>query len=328
MFSSYRKKRRAMAALSAAAVLLTLSGCGSEKSDASSTKGVERTHLVVGTLPIPDGAPLFIAINRGFFKQEGLDVKAKIIPSGPAAIPELRADTIQFQLNNYVSAFVAESKGVLQFRYVADSYQSAPDTFDILVPAGSKLSAPKDLAGKTVAVPSLNSISTLTIAASLKPFGVEVKQLKFVEMPLPTMQAALKSGQVDAAWATEPFITAMRSGLGARKVLDTMKGPTGDFPIAGWGVTAKFAQDNPRTIAAFQRAMGKAQQLAASDRSTVTSVIPTYTKIDAKVASLISLGTYPTTLNSIRLQRVADLMWSNGMLAKKLDVKPMILARP
>jgi NitT/TauT family transport system substrate-binding protein len=57
-------------------------------------------------------------------------------------------------------------------------------------------------------------------------------------------------------------------------------------------------------------------------------VIPTYTKIDPKVAQLISLGSYPTTLNPIRLQRVADLMWSNGLLAKKLDVTPMILARP
>jgi NitT/TauT family transport system substrate-binding protein len=110
--------------------------------------------------------------------------------------------------------------------------------------------------------------------------------------------------------------------------MDTMAGAAADFPIAGWGVTDTFARDNPHTIAAFQRAMAKAQQLAATDRTIVTNILPTYTKIDAKIAPLISLGAYPTTLNPIRLQRVADLMQANGLLTKRLDVTPMILAHP
>lgn len=314
--------------MAVAVACLFAAACGGSPAASRSSAEPERPHLVVGTLPIPDGAPLFIAINRGFFKEQGLQVEARIINSGPEAIPLLRSGVIQAQLNNYVSAFAAAEKGVVKFTYVADSYQSGTDTFDVVVPHGSNIASAKDLAGKKIAVPSLNSISTLTITASLAPFGVKASRLTFVQMPLPTMKAALLGGQVDAAWVTEPFLTDVRSVIGAVKVLDTMQGPTQNFPIAGWGMTEKFATSHPRTVAAFQRAMGRAQTLAATDRSAVTSVIPTYTKIPPGVAQQISLGEFPTTLDPIRLQRVADLMLLHGMLTDKLDVKPMILARP
>jgi NitT/TauT family transport system substrate-binding protein len=190
----------------------------------------------------------------------------------------------------------------------------------------SKLATPADLKGKTVAVPTLNGPGNLSTDAILKAAGVDTKTdgAKYVAMPFPNMAQALKTKQIDAAWLVEPFISQVQKETGARKLVDTMSGPTADLPIAGWGGTSDWVKTNPKTLAAFQRAIAKAQQIAATDPKAVQQVIPTYTQIKPDVASVITLGSYPTTLNEARLQRVADLMLEFGMLHKAVQAKPMI----
>jgi NitT/TauT family transport system substrate-binding protein len=104
---------------------------------------------------------------------------------------------------------------------------------------------------------------------------------------------------------------------------------TGDFPLAGWGTLDTWVRDNPRTAAAFQRAITKGQQIAATNRNEVAKVLPTYVKgLDATTAQLVALGAYPTSLNPVRLQRVADLMLQHGYLPNKVDVRPMVVQPP
>ena len=78
-------------------------------------------------------------------------------------------------------------------------------------------------------------------------------------------------------------------------------------------------------MAAFQRAIEKAQ-VAAGTRSAVEQILPTYIKtITPQIASTITIGTYPTSLSTVRLQRVADLMLQNGMLRTRLDAKTLVI---
>jgi NitT/TauT family transport system substrate-binding protein len=90
--------------------------------------------------------------------------------------------------------------------------------------------------------------------------------------------------------------------------------------------TEDWVQKYPKTLAAFQRAIAKAQQLAGSDRKEVEKAILLYTKIDAKAASVITLGTYPTELSENRMQKVADLMLEYKYLDSPVDVKSVIAA--
>ncbi|NUP64015.1 MAG: ABC transporter substrate-binding protein, partial [Nonomuraea sp.] len=71
-------------------------------------------------------------------------------------------------------------------------------------------------------------------------------------------------------------------------------------------------------------AIAKAQQLASSDRKAIEEMLPKYTKIDAKTASVITLGTFPSELNENRLQKVADLMLEYKYLDSPVDVKSVI----
>jgi NitT/TauT family transport system substrate-binding protein len=320
---------RLVAGVLCAGLVTAAAGCGG--STEHNANGLEKSTITVGVLPIPDAAPLFIAKQKGFFREEGLTVKTEVLQSSSFAVPKLRSGAMDISLDNYVASFAADDQGVAHWHLIADSYQAAKGAFVLLVGPKSAIHSPKDLRGKTVAVPSLHSVGQLMVTASLHTYEVQADTVKFVEMPFPQMPAALAKHQVDAVWTPDPFITAMQNSMGARTLLDTADpgGTTSDFPMSGWGVLDDYARKNPKTVAAFQRAIGKAQRLAAGDRAAVTGILPSYVKgIDASTAQLVTLGAYPTSLNSIRLQRVADLMLQYGYVKKRVNVQPMIVSAP
>ncbi|NJP98828.1 ABC transporter substrate-binding protein [Nonomuraea sp. FMUSA5-5] len=286
---------------------------------------MEKTNITVGALPIPDPVSLYIANAKGFFKEEGLTVTPKTITGGAAAIPAIENGSLDISQTNYVSTFMAVSQGK-KIKLVADMYQAAPNTFNIMVPKDSPIKTVADLKGKTVLVNNLKNIAQLAVTSQLKVAGLSETDVKFVEKPFPEMGNTIQSGQADAGWITEPFITANQSKFGFRKLVDTMTGQTADLPIAGWMATEEWASKYPKTLAAFQRAISKAQQLASSDRKEIEAMLPKYTQIDAKTASVITLGAYPSELNANRLQKVADLMLEYGYLKNPIDVKSVIAA--
>ncbi|WP_374191425.1 ABC transporter substrate-binding protein [Planomonospora sp. ID82291] len=310
-----------------AILVVVAAGCGQSPPSAPKahpgTDALEKPHLVVGSMLIPDAAPLHIAQRSGLFAAEGLTVEIETVQGGGYAIPKLVGGSMDVAILNYITAIKAHSQDV-KLALIADGYQAAPETFLLMVAKDSPVRSPADLRGKTIAVATLRSIGTLTVEVALKAHGLTAEDVTMVEIPLPNMPAALKAGTVDALWMTEPFITAAGTSLGARKIYDVMSGPTADFPIAGWGTSATFAAKNPKTVAAFQRAMARAQHLAASNREAVTAILPTYTKINEETAKIITLGRFPTTLERQRLQRVADTMTEYRYLDKPVDVSEML----
>jgi len=322
------RKLRCSAIAVGVAVALTLAGCGGSDEPTSASaggNGLEKTTIKVGALPIPDPVSLYVANEKGFFKEEGLTVQPTTITGGAAALPQIESGALDISQTNYVSTFAAVSQGK-KVKLVADMYQAAPNTFNLMVPKDSPIQTVADLKGKTILVNNLNNIATLATLTQLKVAGLTEKDVKFVEKPFPDMGNALLSGQADACWITEPFITANQSQHGFRKLADTMTGQTADLPIAGWMATEDWVQKYPKTLAAFQRAIAKAQQLVSNDRKEIEAALPKYTKIDAKTASVITLGTFPSELNANRLQKVADLMLEYGYLKSPIDVKSVIAA--
>jgi NitT/TauT family transport system substrate-binding protein len=248
-------------------------------------------------------------------------VTPEIIQGGAAAIPKLLQGSLDITFTNYVAVFAAQAKGTGKFHVLSEGYQAKPKVLGIVV-MSDKLAGPKSLAGRTIAVNALQDVGTLTIASALSSSDVSADSVKYRQIPFPQMAAALAKGQVDAAWMEEPFITNAAQTLGTRLLLDTASGPTADFPVAGYVTTASFAESNPRTAAAFRRAIHRAQQLAA-DRQNVEKVLPEYSKVDPETAVITSVGVFPTSQepSPVRLQRVADLMQQFGMLSARLDVK-------
>ncbi|MEV8632829.1 ABC transporter substrate-binding protein [Streptosporangium sp. NPDC051023] len=321
----FRPLVRACLVIAAFSVLATACSSGNAETKVAAN-GLEKTDLTIGMLPLPEVAPVQIAINRGFFKAEGLNVKHTLIEGGAAALPTLLSGGFDVLHSNYVSAITATSQNVADLKVIAEATVATPGSFVLMTAPNSHVTKVEDLKGKKIGVNTLNNVATLTSSVTLKVHGLDINRdkISFVEVPFPNMWQALKSGQVQAAFLPEPFVSVAAADGGV-KLADLMTGPTDSFPIAGYFVTSDFASKNPKTVAAFQRALLKAQSVAASDRKAVAEVLPQYTKIKPETAEIMQLPGFPITTNAVRLQRVSDLMLEYGYLKKPFEANSLLL---
>ena len=321
-----RQKWIPILAASLATALVT-AACGSSGGSPSpSGSGLEKTHLTVAALPVVDDAPLFLAIKKGYFKQQGLTVTPKIITQSTLALPDLLHGSVDIVGGgNYVSYMEGQASGTFKLKILVAGTECKAGSFGVLALPSSGITSPAKLAGKTIAVNLANNIQTLTANAALKADGVSPAAVKYVVIPFPDMAAALKAGRVSAISVVEPFLSGTEQALGAKLVLSQCSGSLASFPLSGYFTTAAWAQQNPRTAAAFQRAMDKAQAYADANPAAVRQVLPTYTKVTAAAAQHLVLNSFPATLSAAQLQRVADLMHTGGVLKSAFTVQPMLL---
>jgi NitT/TauT family transport system substrate-binding protein len=324
-----RAGRVILAAAGGLAVALLAAACSGSSSATEEAKigALEKTHLVVGSLPVVDTAGLYLAIRNGYFKQAGLSVTASTLAKSTDAIPEMEAGKVDVVAGaNYVSFFQAQQANPkLRFKLLVDGNACDTDTFDVLTLPSSGIRSPAQLAGKTIAVNIKNNIQTLLTNTELQAANVSPASVRYVLVPFPKMVAALKSHQVDAISAVEPFITAAELGAGAENILSDCSGPTADFPISGYFATQSWAQKYPNTARAFQEAMSKGQAMADSSRAAVEQVLPTYIKgLSAEEAAIVNLGQYPTSIDITHLQRVASLMFTGRLVGRQFSVQPLV----
>lgn len=320
---------RSSGATVAAGLLIVLSACSGPIAPAPSSPPAggapERAELRVGILPITDVAPVQIAISQGLFAAEGLDVTTEVTQGGAAAIPALVAGDLDIAYGAWPSFLLANQEGI-ELRAVADGVAAAPGFTEFLaLPASGLEGDPAGMAGKTIAVNTLNNIGELAVRATLADAGVDPDGAQLVEIPFPDMGAALERGDVDVIWASEPIPTLVKTNLGAVVVADSFVGEMEGFPVAGYQATADFAAANPNTVAAFQRAMAAAVEVAASDPSVVTKLLPTFTSLTPELASEIALPAFQGGLDPATLGRVQDTLIEFGILDEALEIESLVV---
>ncbi|UBU15303.1 ABC transporter substrate-binding protein [Nonomuraea gerenzanensis] len=307
------------------AVALAISACGgggggeTGTTGTTSSSGLEKTELLVGVVPVPSSASLFIAEKRGFFKEEGLTVKTEIIQAPTAVMPKIVNGSMDAFMTSYVVLMTINDSGAAKLKLFQHTMGGAPNVSGVVVAKGSPIKSVTDLKGKTVAVNVLKALGQTVTNAHLQEAGVKPEEVKFVPVSFADQLGALSTGKVDAAWLVEPFLSAAKKG-GATQIVDTTSGVTEGVPIDGWGVTEQWLAKYPKTAEAFHRALAKAQEVAGADRRAIDEVVPTYTQIPAETAAAMTLGTFTMEPDKASVQKLADLMHGYGYLKAKVDV--------
>jgi hypothetical protein len=100
--------------------------------------------------------------------------------------------------------------------------------------------------------------------------------------------------------------------------------PHGQLPDRRVRDAAFLARANPAVVAEFTAALMQAQAMSAS-RSVVQQAITTYISgMTPALVAAVQLDQYPTALSRARLQRVADMMLSAGLLTKSFNVSQLL----
>ncbi|RZS41046.1 NitT/TauT family transport system substrate-binding protein [Herbihabitans rhizosphaerae] len=316
-----------MIALTLVAALTSCGLLGDDTDDGNSSSGqVEKTKIKAAMLPVVDVAPFYYAIEKGYFKAEGLEVEPVEAKSGKEAIDSLINGSVDVAFASYPAPMLAQSKNAAKFTIVADGLTAKTGHIVVVAPPNSPMKKPQDAPGRKIAITAKNTFSDLAPKSVFKTLGVDYGKIQWVEMGFPEMIPAMERGDVDGAVLVEPWVTLAQKRIGAVPVVDGATGATAEMPMSGYVALAgegKLGSTSPKTIAAFNRAMVKAQT-EATDRTKMEPMFVKYAKVDQQTAPLVTLSIYPTSLQAARIQRVANLMSEFGVITGTLDVNQML----
>jgi NitT/TauT family transport system substrate-binding protein len=307
-----------------AAGALVLAGCTTDKgTGAPATSDVEVPEIRLGLLGVPDEAPLHVAEREGIFERHGL--RPKIVESQLTGDNrfDLEKGNEDIHFDSWVTIFLNITDGA-DWVLVGEAYQAAANTTVLIKSSNSTLQTVRDLKGTRIAVNNPRGLGVMLINALLSTNGLSPADVQYVETPFDKIASAVQGGAAETGWLIEPFLTNAMLDNGAVPFLDTAAGPTLELPMSGYVCARSFAERNPRTIRAFQQALVEAQ-IRAQDRTVIERELTSYTGVSATVASLMNIGTFPSSLRAVRPQRVADLMVSQGMMTEKINVSTRIL---
>ena len=321
---------RGRGAASAAVALLACTaliavGCGDSGGEGGADAGGPAT-LKVGVIPIADVAPLYLGIDKGFFKDEKLTIKPQLAEGGAAITPAVVSGDFQIGFSNNVSLLIAASKklpvtiiaqGVLAGKTEKEAWA------DLMVTKDSPIKTPKDLEGKTIAVNTLKNICEVTIKASLEKDGVDVDKLKFSEVPFPDMNAALDAKRVDAACEVEPFVSQAKA-TGSRGLDPFYVRTAPDLSVATYFTSKQYEQKNKDAVDRFTRAMNKSLTYAQSHPKEVRAVLSDYTEIPAAAAQKITLPVWREGLNEPTIEQLSKLSKKYGLIEEEPDLGELI----
>jgi NitT/TauT family transport system substrate-binding protein len=306
-----------------------VSACGGDSSSSGRTAGTaaapagrgapETKNVTFGVVPTVGYAPIFIAQQKGFFRQEGLNVTTRVI--NPATtVPSLVGGGIQGAGVTWIAYLISTNRGIgLQF--IHEEERGTPGYTAIVAKKGSGIRSMKDLIGKKVATPGEPGICSLIGVDVLKRQGLDGTKIKWTGVAIPDMLPTLQSGGVDAACIPQPALAgALRSGR-VTKVLDLMSGKYDRVPIVTYATTKKFAEANPNTVAALSRALEKSAELIKRDPSIVDQVMPGVMKLPPAVIKNATKPDWPVAADPPpNVALVARLAEQSGAYQGHLNV--------
>ena len=169
-------------------------------------RAAEPAKLVIGVVPsVPAGAT-YIAVEKGYFRDAGIEVDLQNIESSATAMALLAANRMQVVEGgvapNYWNALTQGLPVIMALERA-----SSPLYHDVLIRPDlvGKLRTPADLKGRTVAEVAPGSSAHYEVGKVLESAGLTLKDIDLKYIPFPQMGIALGNGAVDAAFEVPPF---------------------------------------------------------------------------------------------------------------------------
>src|SRR3989338_1078083 len=244
------------------ALLMILGSCREEEISKQ-----EQTTVKIGHLPAAQGLPLYLALEKGYFEEQGITVEVISFDSPNLLVQALVAGQIDFGAPSTAAGITAIAEaanpGQLKIFAVAGSTTEDIDKINemLIVGINSTMTSIEDLKGKKVGI--LPSIQWRTIATHIfaqHNLSTETDIL-LVELTGSLQVQALAAGQVDALLTIEPMGTIAEMNGISRELVHA---PVEEFhadPFYGGAVVLRteFAEQNPETttkiLAVFARAI-------------------------------------------------------------------------
>jgi NitT/TauT family transport system substrate-binding protein len=274
--------------------------------------------------------PLMVAIDSGFFKDEGIEVELKNIGPSGDRMAALIAGSVAFSNLGRIAAINEMARDNKSFYYFANIDDSPGNEGCWARPGFASF---KDLRGKKVAA---NTSAQITMNGLLANDGMAEKDVQFVNLPAPEMAGAIAKADVDAACVWEPLLSNVRKAVPDGKLL----GMDSDTPIGKqFGTMAapdvviiakKLVDEKPELAKKLTAAMFKGVAVTnASPEKTADTVAHYFRKPAEEVLAGMKAFKYfgadgwqeHMRIHTSQMQVLAQWLFDNGKIPKLPDVK-------
>jgi NitT/TauT family transport system substrate-binding protein len=289
----------------------------------------------IGYWPVAAGLPFFAALEKGYFKEAGLDVEGLKFAGAQQVMEAVLSGRADGSSNGTGSANLAigELAQPGTFKIFATNPSNAKYVLDeFIVAKDSPYKTIADLKGKRIA--SGPGIQNVTLAKQvLETAGATGTTV--VELPIGQHVATLVAGQAEACYTLEPTGTVGRIN-GTTRVLEAgviAKYVLGD-PLAPWhggsaslasAFIAKYPAETKKYIAAYTKGI----EFVRTKPDEARQYMKGYTAIEGPLTSEVPLASYMLYSEFKKsdvayFQKFFDLFFDKGIFSSRLMVEPML----
>lgn len=286
----------------------------------------EKIPLKVGTIQITGTLPILVALEKGYFAEEGLDVTNVGFQTSNQLAEAVANGQIDFAGDMSISViFAIEQRSPGNIKVYATDLHKAESPFTSVIVRNDSSLGINDLEGKKIAVFPGSTATTLTKISFKNLLGKKLNA-EYVQMPPNLWLQALEGKQVDAVIAYEPFGTLgleqgiakeIYSGLFENHVL-----PDRSYTPGAFLISPKMINERPDVAQKIIRATQKGVDFINSNNEEARIIATKYLPITENVALKMKIMDFAVgkNMNIENVQKYADILFQEGELNTRIDV--------
>jgi NitT/TauT family transport system substrate-binding protein len=286
--------------------------------------GAEMTPVRAAYIPVVTWLPAWVAKDKGFFENNGLNVSLTVTQN-LSVLPGTLGRQFDFAPSTPPDLIKAVGGGIDVVAVAGQAIETKdnPSTH-VIVRADSTIQSIKDLKGKVIATPALGAIIHVSLLHSLKKGGIDPASIRAVEVPFPNMADQLKAGNVDAVEALEPFAGQLLAA-GNRSLGDPLLSVGDEVLYPFWISQTRWAESHRGVIEAWVASLERAREFIDANPGEARAILSKYTKLPAPVVEKIPFPTYRFSLRSRDFGIWVTVLKDLGQIAKSVDESRLVV---
>jgi NitT/TauT family transport system substrate-binding protein len=322
-------RRRTFALAAVAPFVAAAAGCGSSSAETAGKSTTKITYVTAfGT--VGRDAFAWVAQDKGWFKDAGLDVTIKPGAGTGEDLKLVSSGQADFMAGDLTGVTISEGSGTYSgIRAFAALHQRT--LVSIISLKKSNISRPKDLDGKTIAQATA-SVNKMLFPAYAKLTGIDASTVHWQDVDPTQLAGLLATGRVDAL---STFLIGQR-GIEAVCKQPTVMMPFSDYLTDLYGnalfTTDKMIKDNPTAVKKFRDVMLRALQYSIKNAKESANILHKYepaADVTAAVGEIELMAPYVSSsssgvpvgaIDSDRVARVIALLRNTDLV--KSGTKP------
>jgi NitT/TauT family transport system substrate-binding protein len=162
--------------------------------------------VTIGVVPVISAAATYMAVEKGYFREAGIEAQLENVDSGSTAVAMLATNRLQVVEGGLsIGYFNALAEGMPII--IALERGSSPLGHDLVLRRGLDAEVKKvaDLRGRSIALVAPGSIAVYEVGKVLETGGLTLKDVEVKYIPFPQVGIALQNGAIDAANTVPPW---------------------------------------------------------------------------------------------------------------------------